>query len=328
MYGTASRRMATSRLKSRSLDQVLLVDIHALGRAEPREADRVRPDVVMLLQVQGMGHQPQHLELPIVQAEQGPDAHVVAAGLHRPGQGIEPPEIIALPRLPRMHLGIGLVMIGLLEDLVGADSRRPDRGISGVVHGGRVDVHAADLAVIDLDRIDRPHALGDELGAVGRVLAEDQDRPLVALPLQGLDLGPQVVRAERAADLVGIRAAKGAVQAVILATAAHVQRREQHDAVAVDVAFQLPGGLEDLLAAFLVVGRQQHGRFGQRQGLLGHALGDHGGKLFPRGPALEQIVELGLVDEVAGAFAEFDGFSYRGHASQSFLSGNRSRPST
>ena len=208
VYGTDSRKMATSRLKSRSLTRCCSSMIHALGRAQPREADGVRPDVVMLLQVQGMGHQPEHLELPIVQAEQGPDAHVVAAGLHRPGQGVEPPEIIALPRLPRMHLGVGLVMVGLLEDLVGADARRPDRGISGVIHGGRVDVHAADLAVIDLDRVDRPHALGDELGAVGRVLAEDQDRPLVALPLQGLDLGPQVVRAERAADSSGFERRK------------------------------------------------------------------------------------------------------------------------
>ena len=125
------------------------------------------------------------------------------------------------------------------------------------------------------------------------MLAEDQDRPLVALPLQGLDLGPQVVLAERAADLVGVGTAKGAVQAIVLATAAHVERREEHDAVAVNVALQLPGGLENLLAAFLVVGRQQDGRLGQRQRLLGHALGDHGGKLFPRGPVLEQTVEVG-----------------------------------
>ena len=51
----------------------------------------------------------------------------------------------------------------------------------------------------------------------------------------------------------------------------------------------------------------KHGRFGQRQGLLGHALGDDVGKLFPPGPSLEQAVELGLVDEVVGTFAEFEG---------------------
>ena len=58
---------------------------HAAGRPQPREADRVRADAVVLLQVQGVADQAQHLEPPVVQAEQGADAHVVAARPPSPG---------------------------------------------------------------------------------------------------------------------------------------------------------------------------------------------------------------------------------------------------
>ena len=147
-----------------------------------------------------------------------------------------------------MHAGVGLVMIGLLEDLVGADARRLDRGIAGVVQRGGVDVHAADLAVADLDRIDRPHALGDELGAVAtgarRRPGSSACGPCAPGPRPG-PAGRPRLSVRRTAS--GLERRKRAVQAIVRATAAHVQRREEHDAVAVDVALQLPGGLEDLL---------------------------------------------------------------------------------
>ena len=80
-------------------------------------------------------------------------------------------------------------MIGFLEDLVGADAGGLDRGVAGVVQRGGVDVHAADLAVADLHRIDLPHAVGDELGRVAGMLAEDEDQSACGPALQGLDLG-------------------------------------------------------------------------------------------------------------------------------------------
>ena len=94
VYGTDSRKMATSRLNSSSLDQIGFVELHAAGRPEPGKTDRVRADVVVLLQVQGVAHQAQHLEPPVVQPEQGADAHVVALRLHRPGHAVEPPEVV------------------------------------------------------------------------------------------------------------------------------------------------------------------------------------------------------------------------------------------
>ena len=206
-------------------------------------------------------------------------------------------------------------MVGFLEDLVGADSRRPDRGESGMVHGGRVDVHAADLAVIDLDRIDRPHALGDELGAVGRVLAEDQDRPLVALPLQGLDLGPQVVRAERAADQTsGLERRKAQyrqsfVQLLPTYSGAKSTMRLPYTSrfncrAASKICWQLSSSSA---ASNTAVSASESGSLAMLLAITAESSS-------PRRPALEQAVEPGLVDEVAGAFAELDGFGRGGHA--------------
>lgn len=177
-------------------------------------------------------------------------------------------------RVVRMDASVSLVMVSLLKDLVGADAGGADRPVALMVHRRRIDIYAADLAMLDLDRINGPHTLGDELRAVARMFAENEDRPLVALALEGLDLGTQIVRAKRAADHVGVRTAERAVEAIVSATAADVKRREEHNAVAVDVALELPGGLEDPLATLLVIRSQQDGRFLQRQGLFGHALGD------------------------------------------------------
>ncbi len=83
-------------------DQMHRIELDALGRTQSGKADRVRADVVVFLQVQGVADQPEHLEPPVVQPEEGPDANVVALGLHGPGDAVEPPEIVALPRAGRV----------------------------------------------------------------------------------------------------------------------------------------------------------------------------------------------------------------------------------
>ena len=113
------------------------------------------------------------------------------------------------------------------------------------------------------------------------------------------DLLADLVLVERAADRLAVRAAERAVAAVVGAVVADVQRGEQHDAVAVDVALQLPGGVEDLLDQ-LRVGRQEHGRLFDRQRLLRQALGDDLAHLAGVGRAVEQAVSAVLVDEVVG----------------------------
>ena len=102
VYGTAQPQDRHQPLEVVVADQPALVELHAPGRPQPREADRVRAAVVVLLQVQGVAHQAEHLEPPVVQAEQGADAHVVAARPPSPGPAVEPPEVIALARAGRM----------------------------------------------------------------------------------------------------------------------------------------------------------------------------------------------------------------------------------
>ena len=98
-------------------------------------------------------------------------------------------------------------------------------------------------------------------GVVVRMLAEDEDQPLVPLVLQGQHLLAQSILVKRAADLLAIRPAERAVLAIVRAIVADVQRGEQHDPVAVHVAFQLPGGVENLLDQLRLRRRQQHGGF-------------------------------------------------------------------
>ena len=119
------------------------------------------------------------------------------------------------------------------------------------------------------------------------MLAENDDQPLVARVQQRLDLAVNLLRRERPANRVRVRPAKRAVLAIVRALAADVERGEQHDPVAVDVAFQLPRGLEDLLNQLGRVGPQQHGRLLQLQRLLVHALGDHVAHLGRVGLAIQ-----------------------------------------
>ena len=218
-----------------------------------------------------------------------------------------------------MNAGVGLVVIGLLEDLVGADAGRLDRGVAVVVQRGGVDVHAADFAVAGLDRIDRPHALGHELG---RRSADARRRPGSAacgrVCSRASTCGRNSSCVERAADLrrgwnggsrnTGSRSCTRCRRRAARrarcgcrrrrASTAGRRRRSARPAPArrPPAARPSPPPSARSLAMLLAITSR---------------------KLCPCGPALEQTVEQGLVNEIAGAFAEFDGFGYRGHAVQS-----------
>ncbi len=182
-----------------------------------------------------------------------------------------------------------------------------------MVQRGGVDIDPADVARPAADRVDLAHALGHILRAVAGVLAEDQDQPLVPLGQQGLDLGAEFVLAQRPADLRLVGAAKCAVLAVVAALVAHVQRGKQHDAVAVHVALELPGRLKNLLHEFRLLGRQEHGRLLDGQGLLGHALGDQLADFRRIGLAVQQAQQEIVVDEVEAALAQLGSIRHPGH---------------
>ncbi len=197
------------------------------------------------------------------------------------------------------------MVVGLLEDLVRADAGRFDGEVAVVVQRRGVDVDAANFAAAGPRRVHVLNALGDELGVVVRVLAEDEDQPLVPFFLQGENLLAKFVFVERAADRLAVRAAKRAVRAVVHALVADVQRGEQHDPVAVHVAFQLPGGVENRFDQLGLGCRQQYGRLFYCQWLLRQTLSNDVADLARLRAALQQGMEMGLIDEIMAAAAEF-----------------------
>ena len=97
----------------------------------------------------------------------------------------------------------------------------------------------------------------------------------MALPLQRPDLAADLVLTQRAANLLPVRPAKRTIDAVVHAVVTDVQRREEHDPVAVHVALELPRGGEDLLLKIWRLGADQNASLFDAQRLLRETLGDH-----------------------------------------------------
>ncbi len=200
---------------------------------------------------------------------------------------------------------VGPLVIRFLEDLERADARVVEDAKLLDLHRGRVDVAPSDLAPaatgLDLHVHDGPQALGDVIDAGLRVLAVDDDQPLVAdLAGQHLDLPADLVLGQDPPAFRMIAASKTAVNAVIDAQIAHVQRREGHDAIVVDLRFDRRGGLPHLGQQLRVRDVDQTGRFIRRQRLDGERLGqDVADPLGVTAPVGRQSpLDRGLVDEV------------------------------
>ena len=174
-----------------------------------------------------------------------------------------------------------------------------------MVQRGGVDVDPPDFAVAGRRGVDVADAVGNELGVVVRMLAEDQDQPLMSLLFQRQHLLADFVSVQGATDHFPIRAAERAVSAIVGTFVADVKRGKKHDAVAVNVALQPPGGGEDFLDHLRPIGRQQYGRLVDRERLLGQALGDHFVELPRLDAKVQQGIQSLLVDEVEPAAAEF-----------------------
>jgi hypothetical protein len=195
-------------------------------------------------------------------------------------------------------------MVGLVEYLVRADAGGLDLSVALVVHGSGVDVDASDFAASDARFVNLAHAPGDVVGVVACMLAEDQDQPLVADLLEGLDLAAEFLGGQRPPHLLAVRPPEAAVRAIVDAVVADVERRKEDDAVAVDVALEPACRLKNLFHQRRVGCADQHGGFFNRQRLLGEALGDHFADARGRRRAgLDQTLQLSVVDEIHRPFA-------------------------
>ena len=103
----------------------------------------MRPDTELPFQVMGVLQESHYLKFPVVETEKRSNGHVVQSGFQCAVQGVEPPAVISFQRIGWMHLAVGLPVIGLLKDLVGANSSLLQFFKFGNVHRGRIDVRTA-----------------------------------------------------------------------------------------------------------------------------------------------------------------------------------------
>ncbi len=207
-----------------------------------------------------MVHHGQHLEAVVVQAEQHADAGVVDAALHGAVDGAEVPVVVALGA-GQVHLLVGGAVVGLLEELVGADVAGLEPAVVLDVEGGDVHVEAPDLAVARLHAVDGLDGVVDvvEAAAVGIALTRHQEDALVALVDDDLGLAGDLLEGQVPAQQALVAGAERTVTALVLALVGDVHGGEQHQPVAVDGLLDVAGGGEDLLVQVRVGVGQQHG---------------------------------------------------------------------
>jgi len=97
----------------------------------------------------------------------------------------------------------------------------------------------------------------------------------VADGFQRLHFADDLVAGQRAAVDRRIGTAEAAVDAIVGAVVRDVQRREQHDAAAVDLLLDRAGELEDFLPGVRVVNAQQHRHLFGAQALLQTGVVEH-----------------------------------------------------
>ena len=277
-----------------------------------RHGERVRADADEALELAGVRAHRGDLVLPVgLEAEEDAEADVVDARVERAVEAGDAPAEVALHGVGRVHFGIDLVVVGLLEDL-----ERPDAGLVDdleVVDAerGGVDVDAADLvprardAPRHLGRVDGGERVGDEARARHGMLAVDGHHALVADLDHRLRLAPDLVHREAAALLLVVVEREAAVAAAVHAVARDVHRREGHDAVVVDLVLHVPGRLGHLGQELGVVDGEQGGDLGagerlDRERLL-EDVADAGG--VGAGVGGELGADLVVADEVAAAVA-------------------------
>ncbi len=259
--------------------------VRAAGRLEARHADGVRAHAEGALELAHVLHEREDLEAPVVQAEEDADADVVDAGLHGAVHPGHAPVVIPLLAAD-VHCSVRGAMVRLLEELEGADATALERLEVRHREGSHVDIDAADLAVAALDLVDR----GDRIEHVAEALlgvrlSGDQQDALVALVDEQLGLVADLRLRERPALELLVAHAEGAVQAVVVAHVADIERREQDEARAVDRVLDVARRSEQLAEQLGVAHRAEDGHVLHVQALelgrlgedLAHAAGILGG---------------------------------------------------
>ena len=135
------------------IHKVLGVDVQAGSVLDARERDGVRSHVEACFQVVGVTDHGQHLETPVVEAEEDAETVVVDTGLLGAVHGGEAPLVVALDGVGGVVPAVCLGMVSLLENLVSAYASFFYDAETFHIQRGGVDVHAADGAVAFVHRV-------------------------------------------------------------------------------------------------------------------------------------------------------------------------------
>ena len=162
---------------------------------------------------------------------------------------------------------VRLFVVRFLEDLESADTNLAQK--TQIVHGKRCGIHVhtanahgrASLRSLHLSGIARTDCLGDILGGGVGMLSVHCDETLVPNTAgKDVHLLLQFIHRQHATLLKVISFTKAAVLAAVHAEIGHVQRREHHDAVVVNLSLDPVGSSAHLLKEVFVRHAHESGR--------------------------------------------------------------------
>ncbi len=265
----------------------------------------MRANAAEPLHLDGVRQLAQQLEAPIGQAVERTDAVVVNTGLLGTVHGVEAPPEIALDRAGGMQARVGAAVISFLKHLEGSQPAFVQHLQLGHAHRRGIHVHAADLphaaARGHPHRIHRANALRDVVHARFWMLTIDHDQPLVPeFAGQRFGFSTYFRHVQHAAFHGRVGAAQTAIDAVVDALAAHVERGKGHDTVIINLALDGPGRCAHFRPQLRIAHAHQRGQFGLAQRLHRQCFGDdlaHRAGLRLAGDGQEAL-NVGIVDEI------------------------------
>jgi len=136
------------------------LQVNGTGRAHTGHGDGVGADAEFFFQVFGVEEHGHGFVFPVIEAVEHADAHIVDAGFLSPVHSGGVPVVIVLGS-GGMELGVGIAVVGFLEENVGTDFRSLEFLVVLNSGGGDIDIHATDGTIAVLDAVDGLDGVSD-----------------------------------------------------------------------------------------------------------------------------------------------------------------------
>ena len=218
----------------------------------------MRADAVNSFQMLRVHDQAGELILVQLKTEQNAQAHIVDAAFHRAVHGFRVVIVVVLGACG-MEMFVALLVVGLLEEDIGADPGLLELPV--ILHRRRrdIDIDSSDVAVLVMDAVDRFDTVQNVVDrVVHRIFAGFDRQPFVAHILQRDHFRADFFLRQFLARDGLVLEVVGTVQAAVDAVVRQIQRGEQHDTVPVIRLLDLPGDLEHFLNTLRILACEKH----------------------------------------------------------------------